>query len=195
MAVKTRIIRHLRRKQSGTQYRTIWQVLHLDITLLVLIVLLNIAGFFILYSASNQQTSIILSQSVHLIMAVIIMLALAQIPPWVYERWTPWFYGISLTLLVAVLIVGHITLGAQRWINLGIIRFQPSDLMRIAIPMMLAWFFSNRNLPPNYRSLGIALFIIFIPAIITAKEPDLGSAIIMIMAGACVLLFAGISWR
>jgi len=193
--MKSRLLSRFRKKQSGTQYRTIWQVLHLDMTLMILTALLVVASFFILYSASNEQTSMVISQGIHMLIAIFIMLLLAQAPPWLYQRWSPGFYSVSLILLIVVLVVGHITLGAQRWINLGFIRFQPSDLMRIAIPMMLAWFFSNRELPPNYKCLGIALVIILIPALITAKEPDLGSAIILTLAGACILLFAGISWR
>jgi rod shape determining protein RodA len=185
----------LTRQQSGTQYRTFLQLLHLDLTLLTLIALIITFGLFILYSAGNQSTSIIYSQLAHVFLATVIMLVLAQIPPWCYERWAPWFYGFSLIALFAVLIIGHISLGAQRWINLGIIRFQPSDLMRLAIPLVLAWYFAKRELPPTGKDLCIAAVIIIIPAMITAKEPDLGSAIIIVAGGLCILLFAGMRWR
>ena len=185
----------LTRQQSGTQYRTFLQLLHLDLTLLTLIALIITFGLFILYSAGNQSTSIIYSQLAHVFLATVIMLVLAQIPPWCYERWAPWFYVFSLIALFAVLIIGHISLGAQRWINLGIIRFQPSDLMRLAIPLVLAWYFAKRELPPTGKDLCIAAVIIIIPAMITAKEPDLGSAIIIVAGGLCILLFAGMRWR
>ncbi len=184
-----------RKRSSGTQYRTFWQLLHLDLPLLLLLLLVMFLGFFILYSASNENINMVWQQVAHILIALLVMILLAQIPPWLYERWSPWFFGISLLALLAVLVVGHISLGARRWISLGFIRFQPSDLMKLAIPMALAWYLSHRELPPKWKDILITGLIILIPAAITMKEPDLGSAIILIASGACVLLLAGLSWR
>lgn len=195
MSITNFLHQQLHRKNSGTQYRTIWQVLHLDPFLLLLLLTLIIFGFFILYSASNQQFTIVLQGLIHIGLAAIIMLVIAQLPPYFYERWTPWLYGISLLFLFAVLIIGHIDKGGQRWINFGLFRLQPSEIMKLALPMMLAWYYTNRNLPPKFKDLLVSVFIIIIPVILTAKEPDLGTAITLLIGGACVLLFAGINWN
>jgi rod shape determining protein RodA len=189
------IKQHFRRKDSGTQNRTIWQVIHLDYPLLILLCILCIFGLFILYSASNEDSHMVISQTAHFVAGLLILFICAQIPPWVYKRWAPIFYGFCVFSLFVVLITGRITLGAQRWINLGIIKFQPSDLTKIAIPLVLAWFFSNRVLPPKFKDIIVAGLIILIPAAFTMKEPDLGSAIILVISGASVLLLAGLSWR
>lgn len=183
------------RKQSGTQYRTFWQVLHLDIFLLLGIIVLIVFGFFILYSASNEQMSMVTQEIMHIGLAAIVMFVLAQISPRAYQRWSPIVFSIAMFLLIVVLIVGRIDKGAQRWINLGLFRFQPSEMMKIAIPMMLAWYFSQRPLPPKLKQIGIASLLIIIPALLAAKEPDLGTAIILILSGFCVFLFAGIGWK
>jgi len=195
LAVAAFFRRRLRLRNSGTQYRTVWQLLHIDLILLANLALLIFAGYIILYSASNENNMVIIRQTANISVALSVMFFLAQIPPWFYQRWSPWFYTLSLLCLFAVPFTGHTAMGAQRWLNLGIIKFQPSDLMRIAIPMMLSWYFSNRDLPPSLKDLGVAALIIFIPAGITAKEPDLGSALVLIAGGLAVLLLAGIRWR
>lgn len=177
------------------QRRTIWQTLHLDLPLLLLLLAITIIGFFILYSASNQQLSMVIQEIIHIGLALILMIVIAQLPPYIYERWTPWIYSISVFLLFIVLIVGHIGKGAQRWLNLGILHLQPSEIMQLAIPMMLAWYYKNRNLPPKMKDIAISAAIILVPVLLTAKEPDLGTAITLTISGACVLLFAGISWN
>ncbi len=183
------------RQESGTQYRTFLQVIHLDIPLLIGIITLVTFGFFILYSASNQQMSMVIQEIMHIGLAAIVMFVLAQIPPRAYQRWSPFIFSLGVFLLLVVLIVGRIDKGAQRWINLGFLRFQPSELMKIAIPMMLAWYFSQRPLPPKLKQIGFASLLIIIPALLAAKEPDLGTAIVLILSGFCVFLFAGIGWK
>ncbi|OGT32071.1 MAG: rod shape-determining protein RodA [Gammaproteobacteria bacterium RIFCSPHIGHO2_12_FULL_35_23] len=195
MSVLDLLRRRFRKREVGTRYRTFLQLLHVDLFLLITLLLVILFGFFILYSAGNEHIKIIIHQIMHILGALLVMLLLAQIPPWIYERWSPGFYAFSLITLLAVLIMGKMSLGAQRWLSLGIIRFQPSELMKLAIPMLLAWFFANRELPPKMKDIGTALLIIFIPAAITMKEPDLGSAIILIASGGCILLLAGLSWR
>jgi rod shape determining protein RodA len=123
------------------------------------------------------------------------MFILAQIPPNKYRFWAPWFFSTSLFLLLTVLIAGHIGKGAERWLNLGLFKFQPSELMKIAMPMMLAWYFTDKPLPPTKIQLLTAAALMSIPTILIAKQPDLGTALLIFASGCCVLLLAGISWR
>lgn len=183
------------RKDSGTQYRSCWQVVHLDPWLLSGLALLLGFGFFILYSASNQQASMIIQEILHIGFAALLMILLAQVPPETYERLSVWLFGTGSFLLLIVLITGKISKGAQRWLNLGFIHIQPSEIMKIAIPMMLAWYFVHRVLPPKTKDIFVCLLIIFIPVILTAKEPDLGTAIVLALTGVSILILAGMSWR
>lgn len=187
--------KRLRRQPIGSQYRSFWQVIHIDPWLLLGLICLVVAGLFILYSASNQNMVTVYSQITHIIVALLLMLILAQIPPWIYQRWAAIIYIFSLLSLMLVLIIGHATLGAQRWLNLGVIHFQPSDFMRLALPLTLAHYLANRELPPSSKALLISAVIMFVPAMMTAKEPDLGSAIVLLAGGCSILLFAGIRWR
>lgn len=195
MLTRNSLLKRLGRRPIGSQYRSIWQIIHIDPWLLLALFALIAFGLVILYSAANQHMATVYSQIIHIIVALGLMATLAQIPPWIYQRWAMVIYGFSLLSLVLVLIIGHTTLGAQRWLNLGIIHFQPSDIMRLALPIILAWYFNNRELPPNGKELILSVFIMLLPAFITAKEPDLGSAIVLLAGGCSILLFAGISWR
>jgi rod shape determining protein RodA len=195
MDINTTLSRTLNRRPLGRRYRHWWQLLHLDLPLLIGLLLLMGLSFIILYSASNQEMGMVLSQFAHFVLALIIMVIIAQIPPNLLERWAPWFYGISLFLLIIVLGLGHVAKGAQRWLGVGGFRFQPSELMKLAIPLMLAWYYQQKTLPPTTRDLGISALIILIPAALVAKQPDLGTAIILALSGGCMLLFAGIRRR
>ena len=168
--------------------------IHIDLPLLGLIVLLIFLGLLILYSASNQNIGMVLRQALRLTLALGVMLVFAFIPPHKYKLWTPWIYGIGLALLIAVIIMGKIGKGAQRWLDLGIFRFQPSEIMKLAVPMMAAWYFDRKPIPDT-KSLLFAAAIIFIPAILIAKQPDLGTALMVIASGVCVIFLAGIPMR
>jgi rod shape determining protein RodA len=181
-------------RDTGTQYRTFWQCVHIDIVLLIGILMLLLSGILILYSASNQNIAMIEHQAIHALFALIVMLAFAQIPPATYQRWAPWVYVAALGLLIAVIIIGHIGKGAQRWLTIGFIRLQPSEIMKLSIPMLLAWYCHNILLPISNKSILYAIFIIGIPVIITAKQPDLSTAIILTVGGLSTLLLAGLSW-
>lgn len=175
--------------------KNIWQQLHLDPILLILLLFLAIAGLFILYSASNQNIKLVSDQISHFILAFGAMFILAQIPPRYYYTWTPWLYGISVLLLIAVLIIGHIGKGAERWLSFGFFRFQPSELMKLALPLALAWYFHDKNLPPSMKMLALASLGLIIPVLLIAKEPDLGTAMMIMLSGIFVFLLAGLSWR
>jgi len=123
------------------------------------------------------------------------MILLAQIPPHKYRTLAPWFYLLTFVLLVAVLGLGVAGKGAQRWLNFGLIRFQPSEIMKIAMPMMLAWYLKDKQLPPNLKTLSISLSIIIIPVLVIAKQPDLSTALIITATGIFVIFLTGINWR
>ncbi len=182
----------MNRRSTAPVYRLTSQALHIDLPLLGLILALISFGLLILYSASNENMNMLLRQALRLSFAVFIMLAFAFIPPHKYKSWTPWLYVIGLTLLIAVMLMGKIGKGAQRWLDLGLFRFQPSEMMKIAVPMMSAWYFSTLNKPMGLKELALAAVIIFIPALLIAKQPDLGTAIMVASAGVCVIFLAGL---
>jgi rod shape determining protein RodA len=155
---------------------------------------LTLIGLVILYSASSQNTHMILRQLLHISGALMLMLTLASIPPNRYKTWTPYLYGFSLVLLIAVMVIGKIGKGAQRWLDLGFFRFQPSEIMKLAAPMMLAWVVDKYRLPMNFKCITICTILLALPFALIAKQPDLGTAIMVGIAGACVLFAAGLSW-
>lgn len=173
-------------------YRFTAKALHLDFPLLGLLLALIGFGLLILYSASNANTGMIARQSLRLIIAALIMLVFSFIPPHKYKIWTPWIYCTGLALLIAVMLMGKIGKGAQRWLELGLFRFQPSEIMKLAVPMMIAWFFDRQRRACDFKSIMIAALIIFVPALLVAKQPDLGTAIMISAAGLCVIFLAGI---
>jgi len=169
--------------------------LHLDYPLLGALVLLSLLGLVVLYSASGENLDMVLRQATRLGFAFGLMMVFAQISPETLRRWSPLIYAIGLALLVAVLGLGVIGKGAQRWLDLGFMRFQPSELMKIFVPMMVAWYFAETPLPPPLRRIFVGILIFIVPALLIAKQPDLGTALLIISAGAFVLLFAGLPWR
>ena len=175
--------------------RNLAEILHLDTPLLVCLLALSAISLFVLYSASGQNINVIWRQTLRLGVAFLIMLALAQVNPASLKRWTPWLFGLGICLLLAVLWFGETGKGAQRWLDLGFFRFQPSEMMKLAVPMMVAWFLSDQPLPASLKRLFVACLIIIVPTLLIAKQPDLGTALLVASAGVFVLLFAGISWR
>ncbi|MCE3043731.1 rod shape-determining protein RodA [Legionella sp. 16cNR16C] len=176
-------------------YRFTSKSLHVDWPLLVLILSIVMFGMLILYSASNQDMSMIMRQGMRLFFAFGIMLIFAAIPPHKYKIWTPWIYCVGLGLLLAVMVMGKIGKGAQRWLDLGVFRFQPSEIMKLAIPMMTAWYLDRKPVPINMKTLIIASIMIFFPALLIAKQPDLGTAIMVVSAGLSAIFLAGIRLR
>jgi len=172
-----------------------WVRFHLDFPLLTGLILITVCGLFILYSAANQNAHLVDKQAIRLGLAFLVMLIFANISPETYRSWAPRVFVIGILFLIAVLAVGHVGKGAQRWLNLGLFRFQPSEIMKIGVPLILAWYLSERPLPPSKSDLGICGLLILIPVLLTAKQPDLGTGILLFIAGASVLLLAGMSWR
>jgi rod shape determining protein RodA len=152
-------------------------------------------GLVVLYSASAENTPMLVRTLMRLVVGTVIMLAVARISPNLLRRASPWLYGLGVLLLVAVAAVGHVHLGAKRWLDLGPIHFQPSELMKLAVPMMCAWYLHERPLPPRARDLGMLGLIILVPVALVAKEPDLGTAALIIAAGAVVVFLSGLRVR
>lgn len=168
---------------------------HLDTPLLASLLLLAAFGLVILYSASGQDMGMIWRQVTRLGISFGVMVLLAQVAPETLMRWTHWIFGIGLAMLVAVLILGVVGKGAQRWLGFGGIRFQPSELMKLAVPMMVAWYFAEKSLPPRAMHLLIAGLLVIVPTLLIAKQPDLGTALLIASSGFFVLMFAGMQWR
>jgi rod shape determining protein RodA len=169
--------------------------IHIDLKLFANILLLITIGLVILYSATNQNITLMVKQVFRLVIALMTLLLFAQIPPHKYKAWAPWIYTFGLVLLISVLIVGKIGKGAQRWLDIGFLRFQPSEIMKLAVPMMVACYLDKHPLPVTLKTVVIASLIIFIPGIMIAKQPDLGTALMVIFAGLSVVFIAGISFR
>lgn len=174
-------------------YRLTRRSLHIDWSLFGLLLLLMSFGLIILYSASNESMTMLSRQIIRLGLAFSVLLVLSVIPPHKYKIWTPYIYGIGLILLIAVMLIGKIGKGAQRWLDLGVFRFQPSEIMKLAVPMMTAWYFDRQTKKIDWRDLFKACGIIFIPTLLIAKQPDLGTAILVMVAGLSVVFLAGIS--
>ncbi len=179
---------------SGTR-RTLMQRLHLDTMLLVGVLACAALGLVVLYSAADQNQAVLLRQLLRLGIALGTLFLVAQIPPQFLFRWTPWLYGLGILLLVAVLVTGHVGKGAQRWLDLGILRFQPSEMMKLIVPMMVAWYLADRRLPPRPLEILVSVFILALPTVLIARQPDLGTALLIGSAGFFVLYLAGLSWR
>ena len=175
--------------------RVLVRGLHLDVPLLAALVLLSLMSLVILYSSSSRNMDVVLGQLMRLGLAFTVMFILAQIPMHHVERWVPWLYGVALTLLFGVLLFGEIGKGAQRWLDVGLFRFQPSEMMKLAVPLMVSWYLADRPLPPGVRHLSIAALIITVPVLLIAKQPDLGTALLIAAAGVFVLLLAGVRWK
>ncbi len=169
--------------------------LRLDPPLLIGILAICTVGMMVLYSASGESVDTLVRQAVRLGVGFGLMLVIAQIPPQNFRLWTPWIYLVGIGLLVWVAVAGVVGQGAQRWIDLGFIRFQPSEAMKIAVPMMVAWFIADRGLPVSLPRALVALALALLPAAMIASQPDLGTALLVVAAGIFALFLAGLRWR
>ena len=176
--------------RRGWQYR-----LHLDAPLLVTLIAVSTMGLIVLYSAGGGDIELVERQLVRLGVAFAGMLLVAQFPPRLLLRMTPWIFVTGLLFLLAVLISGETSGGAQRWLNLYFVRFQPSEMMKLAVPMMVAWYLANTRLPPNRWQLMASATLIVVPALMIAKQPDLGTALLIASSGFFVVFLAGLQWR
>ncbi|HSY07854.1 MAG TPA: rod shape-determining protein RodA [Steroidobacteraceae bacterium] len=182
-----------RRTLTGTTQML--AALKLDGPLLIGLGLVAVYGLVVLYSASGQSLSTLIRAAAHLGMGAVAMLLLAQVNPNFLRRTSPWLYLLGVILLLVVDGIGYIGKGAQRWLDLGLLRFQPSEVMKLAVPMMCAWFLQERALPPTVSSLAILAAFIFVPVGLVALQPDLGTAALIAIAGSLVIIMAGLKMR
>jgi rod shape determining protein RodA len=171
------------------------RVLSLDAPLLIGLACLVGLGMVVLYSAGGQNLDLLERQGLRLLAAFSVMLTMAQIRIRTLQRWTPWVYAAGVVLLLAVLWVGDVGKGAQRWLDLGPVSFQPSELLKLATPMMIAWFFADRPLPPTLGQVLVAGLLVLLPMALIVEQPDLGTALLVGAAGFIAIFLAGMSWR
>ncbi|MEE2735310.1 MAG: rod shape-determining protein RodA [Pseudomonadota bacterium] len=189
------------RRLSDTGYgfeRTvgIGDKVHLDITIVLLLIVISAYGLLVLYSAVYPNQSAVISQIVKISIAGLVMIILAQISPIFYQRLAPWLYIFAVFLLVLTFFFGTEVNGSRRWLRIpGFVGFQPSELMKLALPIALASYFHDRHLPPKKRHIFWALMIITLPTALIVPQPDLGTALIIFVSGILVLLLAGVAWK
>ena len=169
--------------------------LHLDLPLLIALLAVLVAGVFIIYSAGDKDINLVIRHSIRALIGLGLLLALAQIPPDRLRRWLPWIFLAGLLLLILVMLLGGIGKGAQRWLDLGFIRFQPSELMKLAVPGVVAAYLAREGLPPRLPQTVIALAIIAIPTLLVVRQPDLGTGVLIAFSGFVVLLLGGLRWH
>ncbi len=169
--------------------------LHLDLPLLAGLFAVMGFGLVVLYSAGGESEALIWRQMTRLGLGALVMFVIAQFPPRFYGKWAPALYLVGLILLFAVLVMGDMGKGAQRWLEFGSFRFQPSEVMKLAVPMMVAWYFSERPLPAKKRELFVAAMIVMVPALLIIKQPDLGTSLLIASSGIFAIYLTGVSWR
>ncbi len=167
----------------------------IDWPLMICLTILCGVSLLILWSAGGESNRLIFNQGVRMGVAMLAMLAIAQVRPETLFRVAPILFGIGVAMLVLVLAFGYTGKGAQRWLNLGFMRFQPSELMKIAVPMMVAWVLTRKSLPPSIGNLFLATLVLIIPAALILQQPDLGTTILIVMSGALIIFLAGLAWR
>ncbi|AOR64529.1 peptidoglycan glycosyltransferase MrdB [Pectobacterium wasabiae] len=179
---------------DSQQKGSFWAKIHIDLPFLLCILALLGYSLFVLWSASGQDVGMMERKVIQIVLGFTVMIVMAQIPPRVYEGWAPYLYVVCVILLLIVDIFGQISKGAQRWLDLGFIRFQPSEIAKIAVPLMVARFINRDMCPPSLKNTAIALILIFVPTLLVAAQPDLGTSILIALSGLFVLFLGGMSW-
>lgn len=182
--------------QRANVRKGFWQTVNLDPWLMLFLTILTGMGLLILYSASGSDLVRVERQAISFLLAYTLLIVMAQIPPGFYKLISPFIYVVGLLLLVAVMLFGEVRMGAQRWIRVpGIGSMQPSEFMKLGMPMMLAWFLSIRTLPPSITTIAFTLIMMLVPILLIAEQPDLGTSLLVLSSGLFVLFLAGLSWR
>lgn len=190
-----KFLRHaLRDGRSFNQPSSFWNKLHLDPWLFMLLVINSIFGLIIIYSATSEDSGMLVRQASSFIVGFVVMMVLAQIPPKVYQVIGPYLYAFSIFLLGLVLLIGDVRLGAKRWISIpGLGSVQPSEFMKFSMPLMMAWYFSRKAIPPKLIHVIFAFILMLIPFVLVALQPDINIG--LIIPGIFVIFLSGISWR
>ena len=168
---------------------------HIDGPLFLGVVALSVFGLMVLYSASGESWQVMWRQCIRLVLSVAVMLVVAQIPPDLLRRLSPHFFLVGMLILALGRGAGYVGKGAQRWLDLGVIRFQPSELMKLGVPMVVAWLLTRRSLPPRFTDVLVAIALIVLPAALVVIQPDLGTAIMLMISGLLVLFLSGARWQ
>ncbi|OGA23920.1 MAG: rod shape-determining protein RodA [Betaproteobacteria bacterium RIFCSPLOWO2_02_FULL_67_26] len=168
---------------------------HVDGLLLALVLALMALGLAVLFSASNASVARVSAQFANMLVALGVMWAFANIPPHYLARLALPLYALGVTLLVCVALFGDVVHGARRWLDLGVTRIQPSELMKIAVPLALAWYFDRYEAALRLRNFAVATVMLAVPVYLIARQPDLGTALLIAASGFFVLFLAGLSWR
>jgi rod shape determining protein RodA len=184
-----------RAKRTFTLSGRLLEALHLDGPLLLGVLAVCTVGLVVLFSAGGEDVGVFLRQATRVAIGLTVLIAAAQVPPRVLRALAPWAYAGGVMLLVAVALVGEISMGAQRWLDLGIVRFQPSEIMKIAVPLACAWFLQERPLPPSFGTLMVLAVAIMVPVLLIAEQPDLGTSLLVAAGGVLVVLLAGLQLR
>jgi len=167
----------------------------IDGPLFALSLALMALGLATLFSASYENPGRVSAQLVHMAVALAAMWLVAQIPPQTLMRFAVPAYLFGVALLVAVALAGDVVNGARRWLHVGVARFQPSEMMKLALPLMLAWYFHKNEAMLGMRDFAIAALLLAVPVLLIARQPDLGTAVLVTAAGCYVIFFAGIGWK
>lgn len=175
--------------------RRILDAFRLDPLLVLFLFLLLSVGLVVLFSASGSDTELLTRQLARLGLALCMMVFLANISLRVLRKLSIWFYLVGLVLLIAVMAFGEVGKGAQRWLDLGFIRFQPSEFMKLAMPMMIAAYLAHKPLPVGWKDWLVSAILVLVPVILIAQQPDLGTALLVASAGFFVLFLAGVQWK
>jgi len=183
-----------RTRRTVTATARLMRALHLDGMLLSGLAAVGFFGLFVLYSAAGDNTVLWFSQVARFGIGVVVMVAIAQVPDHFIRMVAPIAYVLGLVLLVLVAIAGDVGKGAQRWLDIGIVRFQPSEIMKLAVPMLCAWYLHQRPLPPSLWNVAAVLAMILVPVLLVAQQPDLGTALLVAAAGLLVVVLGGLPW-
>ncbi len=175
--------------------RRVMDALRLDPVLFLLLIVLTLFGSTLLYSATGSDIASVVRQLTRLAVAILLLIAAANVPLRVIRKMSIWLYLGGIAMLIAVIYFGEVGKGAQRWLDLGIIRFQPSEILKLAVPMIVAAYLSDRVLPVGWKELLVSSILVLIPLLLIARQPDLGTAILVGSAGFFVLFLAGVRWR
>lgn len=186
---------YMKKNNFTTNKQSFLERVHIDGFLLLALLCLMFVGLLTIYSAGGQDWDLVYRQLVRLGIAIVIMIGLAQLPILAYQRISIYFYIVGILMLVGVLFFGVIGKGAQRWLDLGAFRFQPSEIMKLAMPMMIAWYISRNSIPARHRDVFLGFILVFIPTILIAKQPDLGTSLLVSASGIFVLFLSGMTWR
>jgi rod shape determining protein RodA len=193
---RTDTLRQLPPNQFVTRRDTYLHKLHIDGVMLTLLLTLMATGLTVLYSASGADFDKMFNQAIRMLIGLTVMTVMAQIPTQTFQRWTFQGYVVGVLLLVATTTIGEHAKGAQRWLEIpGVGRFQPSEFMKLLVPLSVATLLARNALPPRWYSMLGATVLIMIPALLIAEQPDLGTALLIAASGFIVLFLAGLDWR